>query len=203
MSWDLDTKGDSFDVIDNGFRMPVGFYKAKLAEFKESQQDGSGEFTFQVTAGPFVGQKSDTKLYNPKFADTPEKTANAAKRAKVWAARLGLITEADLGKPVALDFKKAVGKDCVIKLILDSYKDNKTGAMREIVKIDYMGVYDLAHPDIPDDFRKEYGLPPARPKKGGGSGGGANGQAATTTQQSTTNANVTKSVDELAADILA
>lgn len=166
MSWDLDFRGDNIEALEAGGRLPPGFYVAKVDNFAEDQKDGAGVFTFLVSAGPFAGQKTEAKLFNPKFADTAERAANAVRRAKVWAARLGLVGADDLTKIVPLDFRKAVNHNCVLKMETDSYED-RSGVKRETVKVGYMGVYPLDHPDIPEDFRMAMNLGPARPRKPG------------------------------------
>lgn len=151
MGFSLDLSGKSFEEIDKP-KFPVeGWYKATVDDYATDNDTGAEVVTFKISEGPFAGCTTKLFIYNPDYSDDREKaTEHAARMLK----RLGLMTDADMGKPdFTPDYAALVGKEFVLELKL------KDSGFANIAFNN--GVYPLDHYRIPAKVRKEMGLPPA------------------------------------------
>lgn len=188
-AWDFNFAGDTPAFLDSGGRVQDGWYRAKLGEVTDNQQDGSAELSFVITVGQFSGQKLEKKVWNPKFSNTPENAKKAAVEAKTILYRLGLCTKEDItnGKPMQKSFSEAVGREYVVQAKSRTYK-GKDGSDQHAIEVARFppGVYPLDHPNIPAEVRTALALGPARardasdgPAPAAAAGTPANGTAAT------------------------
>lgn len=161
-AWDLDFAGETSESLESGGYPAAGFYMAKLTATTPDQQDGGQNFDFIISVGPFAGKKVSRKLWNPGFADTEERKQNAIRHAKSWAHRLGL----DGPGKVSIVWEQAIGKEYVVEVTKRKYT-KKDGSQGEMTEIAYMGVYQKDHYDIPEAFRVQNNLGPAKPRPAG------------------------------------
>lgn len=172
-AWNLDfSTNRNRDEIDNGGRAPDGFYKANLAEVEDDQEDGAKLFKFKVSEGPYAGVVHTERISNPMMADTPAKAATIIKRAKLFASRLGLVSDSDLGRVSEINFDRAAGVPVVIHLKTNKFT-GKDGSQKEFQNLAFDGVYPFDHPDVPQPVRMSLGLPAARARTGAAGAKGA------------------------------
>lgn len=150
----------NFDNVDVGGMPEPGVYHVKLVKV-ESIDDGDHTPTenlgFTILAGNVSGQNGKTfteRLYLRGSDDN--KTRKAIARAMGFGKRMGVYTKADAeaGKPIELE--RAIGKEFIVELNPDTYTD-KNGNERTAVRLSYMGIWGLDHPDAPECTR--YGKP--------------------------------------------
>ncbi len=150
----------NFDNVDVGGMPEPGVYHVKLVKV-ESIDDGdhtpSENLSFSILAGNVSGQGGKTfteRLYLRGSDDN--KTRKAIARAMGFGKRMGVYTKADAeaGRPIELE--RAVGKEFIVELNPDAYVD-KNGNDRTAVRLSYMGIWGLDHPDAPECTR--YGKP--------------------------------------------
>jgi len=150
----------NFDNVDVGGMPEPGVYHVKLVKV-ESIDDGdhtpSENLSFSILAGNVSGQGGKTfteRLYLRGSDDN--KTKKAIARAMGFGKRMGVYTKADAeaGKPIELE--RAVDKEFIVELSPDAYVD-KNGNDRTAVRLSYMGIWGLDHPDAPECTR--YGKP--------------------------------------------
>ena len=134
------------------------FYLVTLAEEGEDNETGAFVLNFRIDGPTFKGAHKKVHLSNPGLAKTQEDGEKQLSRLRKWARRLGLITDADLGKPLAIDFAKAVGKPFVLE-IEPPRVDKRTGEMGRFPQVAYLGVYPLDHDSITAAERARLGLP--------------------------------------------
>lgn len=162
MAFDLDfSGGENSDFLDSGGRLPAGWYRARFAGQEDIQDNGGLRMKFEVSYGPFAGQKVNRMLSNPRFADDAKKKQNAATNLKSWAFRMGIVTkqEVDSGVKKAVDYNSKIGTEYVIHVV--PQKDYKTKEPNGFMEVAYTGVYPFAHHDIPPNVRTALALGPA------------------------------------------
>ena len=169
MVLDLDlTKFDNQDDLEQGDKVPPGWYPARLTDHYEDQKN-EGLYVFEYTladaCGAFGGKKMFQRINDPRSTDDPKKAATYMNRARALASRLGLVSTDALGRQTQAEFDQAIDSDVVVKIVNRPDRDDPNKVWNEI---DYLGVYPPNHPDVPDDERKRWGLPAARPKTGAG-----------------------------------
>ena len=178
MAWNLDFTGTTIDDVDKSAGPPPdGYYYARVESTEESLDDGSQSFVFLILKGRCAGKKQKTKINNPAFADDQKKAAAAAKKAQLYAVRLGLVDKGVNGKTASLDWSKAVGKEVVIQIKTQHFTGSD-GAAREWRDLAFDGIWPADHADVTNDIRVAAGLeqradlPAAgtKPAKGGNSG---------------------------------
>jgi hypothetical protein len=96
----VDLTNDTEEGIERGARADVGWYYAKLKDAFEDEASNKLVLKFQIVGGPFDGSHESYYLADPEYADA-SKRDEAARRVKMIAGRIGVITEADFGKNYA------------------------------------------------------------------------------------------------------
>lgn len=164
-AWDFNFAGETPAFVDSGGRLQEGWYRAKLTEVKDNQQDGSADLVFTVTVGQFAGQSIDKKVWNPRFSNTPENAKKAAIEAGTTLYRLGLCTKEEIkaGKQIQRPFSDAIGREYVVQAKNRAYKgkDGSDQTATEVCRFP-PGIYPLDHPSIPEAVRTALNLGPAR-----------------------------------------
>jgi hypothetical protein len=160
---DLDLTGvTDLKQIENAGRVPPGWYRVSVTDhFEDTQKEGTLVWEFTITGGAFDGKKL---FFHPNlpscYPDDPDKAKKAADRLSSLGLRFGLITDADKGKAVGVDFDRTMGMDMVVKV--NERKGTEGGIFWEI---GYLDVYPPNHERIPKDVRAALQLPPARDKR--------------------------------------
>lgn len=167
----------NFDQCDQGGMPEPGYYHAKVCKVESSDEQGktpSENLSFQILTGTVAGQggKQITEYLRLSGSDD-NKTRKVIQRAMGWGKRLGVYTEADAKVLAPIEFEKAIGKECVIEIEEHSYEDSRSGEQKTSIRISYMGVWSLDHPDAPECPR----LGKPGPKKPAAPAAGTNGKA--------------------------
>lgn len=142
------TTKDDFEPGQGGDRPEPGMYHTAVEWCNEKVDDGYVEVSFVVLAGKPDGQagKSIRERFHLQGSDDA-KTKTCHKRLGRLALVLGLITEADLGKNVNLDFSACDGRQCVIKVVEREGKDRE-GNAKKYKNVDFMGFWSLDDKDV-------------------------------------------------------
>lgn len=140
--------------MERGLRVDPGWYLATCTDAYETKNSSFGlEFTLKN------GQKITDFLNDPALAESDAAMRVARQHMIVAAKRLGLIGAGNMGQQVTLDWTDAIGREVVLHVKANNYKDKNTGLQVEgNPKIDFAGIYPLNHPKIPEDVRKQLGL---------------------------------------------
>ena len=93
-----------------------------------------------------VGKKYTERLYT---VSAKGKDKEIFERLTFWAWKLGLVTEAEIdsGDALSFDFNDACGRQCVLHLREEKYKD-KEGNDRASSRADYKGIYRVDDPEV-------------------------------------------------------
>lgn len=168
---DLDlSEQQTVEQVENMDRVPAGWYRATCDDHFEDTKGEGGEYVleFSVQAGAYAGKKLFYRFRDPaSITGDSKKGKTEAERQKIakarigmLAARFGLVSPDQLGKPGArIDFDKTVGREMVLQVT-----DQPTEGGGTFTGVAYAGVFPLDHEKIPDKVRKELSLPPARAK---------------------------------------
>lgn len=156
-----------FDQCDSGGMPEPGVYHVRLIKVESRDEPGktpSENLTFQILAGTVAGQsgKQITEYLRLQGSDN-EKSRKVIQRAMGWGKRLGVYTLADAKVLAPIEYERALQKEFIIEIEEHSYEDSKTGEQKTNVRISYMGVWGLDHPDAPEcpRFGKEAAKKPA------------------------------------------
>lgn len=150
----------NFDNVDVGGLPEPGVYHVKLVKV-ESQDDGqhtpSENLTFSILTGNVAGQggKQITERLYLQGKDEA-KTKKAIARAMGFGKRMGVYSKADAEACKPIELERGVGKEFIIELDADTYTDNN-GNERQSVRMSYMGIWGLDHPDAPSCPRQKNG----------------------------------------------
>lgn len=159
----LDFERTAEEVEAGGGVNQPGWYKATVETVEASGRfEGALLFRFLVTSGTYKGAKLTETLYDPSFAEDVDKADKMKQRLHLFASRLGL-WDGQAGRQT-VRWPDAVGREVVLEVTGQSWKDATTGEQRSKVGISYGGIYPPDHPKIPETQRKALSLPPARPK---------------------------------------
>lgn len=172
MAFKLNLSGaKSVEDLDRESHVEPGWYRAKVEDATQNDKTGAEVIVCQVMGGRFDGCKADIQLQDPEQVTDVKKAERAISRIQVIATRLGLVSKEMLGNDdVDINFNDAIGKEVVIECEAREYtKDN--GTKSSFTGIAYTGIYPLDHEKIPDQVRKDLGLPPARKSTKSQSGG--------------------------------
>ena len=133
MAEEFDYTPDDFDDRDltDQTRLPPGFYHMSVQDVEEDGGSEHDQLVLEfsvISPGDFTG--SPYTQYTPTGADDWMRKL----RLKI-AIALGLTTLEDYKAGKArVEWDEAVGKECVVELIEDSYKSKKTGNMVTCVR---------------------------------------------------------------------
>lgn len=175
MGFKLNLGGMTPDQADRENRAEPGWYRVKLKDTYEDDENGAQVLEFVVTDGPFAGTVVKQLLFNPDMAEDESRAKASADKATKWARRLGIAPDDAFGREdFEPDWISAIGNEYVLEL--ERTKNKATG--KEFTGPKYLGVYPLTHEKIPDKVRAELKLPPAV-RKQGNSGGGTHTTAPT------------------------
>src|SRR5208283_2311151 len=132
---------DGFDKI-----LP-GRYHAVIDNVDDTFMSKGAEkaviFTFKIVAGTEASEIGKTqKEFLTVFYDTPDAAAKGIKHPTKLALVTGLITPAQLGQPLSVDFSAARGRQLVIEIAKHSYK-NRDGVQVETTRIPFAGFHSV------------------------------------------------------------
>lgn len=178
----LDLGNDNVKNVDAGDRLPAGWYLAVVDDVVEDPKKPNMIFRFKVQApADFADRTVSYWLPDPTAIDGEGDRKKAENRVKMFARRIGLINDHDLGKDgVAKSWLDTIGTQ--VFLFCEKSKDS------DFVGVAYAGVYPLDYgriegqafaksfPASLEQYRTFKGTPAAH----GGAGGtnGATGHAA-------------------------
>lgn len=134
------------DDLGNAPQVPPGKYHVLVTDVKESGKDDKTPF---ILLKQRVLNGTDQHAVGMTIEDRVFLTAGAIKRVALVALRLGLISRADLGKNVRVDWSKAKGRELIVEVDTEEYT-TKDGAKRTKSKVTFGGVWDVQHPDAQD-----------------------------------------------------
>lgn len=156
MAFEVDLTGvTDLDAVDNGGKVPVGWYRATLDEYYEdTKNEGRHVFEITVSDGAFDGKHLYFSFFDGSGAQDEKGRKMAADRIAALASRLNLLTP---GQVNSVEFTAAAGKEIVINVV-----ENKKSGFTEIA---YLGIFPPDHHSIPETERKRLNLPPAKPKE--------------------------------------
>jgi hypothetical protein len=152
----LDLTGTTPEELEAGINVPPGKYHAVILNAEEDRESKTRciVLTFHTLAGTCpegVDSVHQESLYL---------TEKNEKRVSLFAKRLGLITDADFGKQVRLNWRTAIGKQVVIEVVNDPYqeKEKDTGRlkvgpdgkpiMRDSSKLAFAGIWPAEDPRV-------------------------------------------------------
>lgn len=118
---DLDWRGDTPEALDGEATLPPGKYHVVITGIKrEAERTPCLRFRYQVLAGTnrgIAGASGSERFYLG---------AEAVKRLKILAHRLGLVKDSDFGTRAGpLNFTAAIGRDLVVEVINEEAASNK------------------------------------------------------------------------------
>jgi hypothetical protein len=168
----------SMEQVENMDRVPVGWYRAQCVDhYEDAKAEDGGQYVleFDIQGGLYAGKKLFYRFKDPAIVDDEKGKKTARSRVSMLAARFGLITQDQLGKPgVPIDFDKSIGREVVLQVT-----EQKTQNGGTFIGLAYAGIYPLDHEKIPDNVRKDLNLPASRAKTAApGASGAAGGTAA-------------------------
>lgn len=147
LNFDFNTSGMKTEKdLDLGRDLPKGKYVA-VVETVEKDQSGTNtcmKFTFGVVGGPYSGRKVFERLFL---------TEKANNRVILFGNRLGIIAEAELGKPsVRKSWREAIGKKVVIEVENREY-EAKDGSKKTATNLTFGGIFKLDDEKVADVVR--------------------------------------------------
>ena len=154
------------DLEQDDFLVP-GWYMAEVYDTQKDDSTGVTTVDYVVTVGPHAGKHTKDRVTDPEYIGDPAKREGVEKRSSKVCARMGLVPKDGYGQDnVEIEFTQAIGKAFVIHVEKDSFVNEK-GKTVETARMGYLNMYPhpFDHERIPDDVRKELGLPPAKGKK--------------------------------------
>ncbi len=137
------------DLEGNNNRPLPGMYHVMIDTVREMPDDNYVQLDFSVLAGTPEGQEN--KKLSQRFYITgkdDEKTKSCLSRLARVAVETGLMTRADVGKDLDIDFTAAEGRDCVIKVKSRVYVSDKTGEKVNGVEMDFLGIWATDHEEV-------------------------------------------------------
>jgi hypothetical protein len=189
VAWNLDFTTESADAVDKSVGyLPEGWYRARLIAASDEMESGAKKLTFEVTYGPHTGRKFTETLNNPTLIDDTDKAKTALQRARIFGIRLGLIPRNTVGVVAPADYEMAVGREVVVRMKHRTFKGND-GQMKEFTGLDFSGIYEFEHPDVPKEVRPSLGLPPVPGATGSAPAGAPAGTVASAASPATAAAN--------------
>lgn len=154
---EMDLSDYTPDNVEKTDGLPPGWYRATIKVVSIDERSGALLFRFEVMDGEHEGSHISERLWDPKRADSPDKADMSRKRRVLWAKRLGLLAEADFGKPgVVVPWDHAVDRVYAIQVKERKYKDS-SGTEKVAYNIDFGGVYSLDDQRVPEELRGEPG----------------------------------------------
>jgi hypothetical protein len=136
LNMDMDLSDVRPDELESGEIVPIGRYHALLEEIKRvSDMTSYFKLRFKLLAGTNpagVGHTFQEKLFL---------TEKAKPRLRGIAARMGLLTTANCGERVTINWGDAVGKEFVIEIV-DHEFDGKNGKVKT-TQLSYAGIWTL------------------------------------------------------------
>jgi hypothetical protein len=155
--WKLDFSNETPEQVDLAAgTIPAGYHRARLESQDDDLETGAKRLTFKLSHGLHTGKRLTERVNNPDFVDGDESKMWAAKRAKIFVTRMGAIPR-DATGIVEPDWARCVGQEYVIKVKHREYQ-GKSGTATA-VEVDFGGIFDLNHKDIPVEARVDLGLP--------------------------------------------
>jgi len=156
LSMDMDLSDVRPDELEGGETVPTGRYHARLESVKRiSDMNSHLKLRFTLLAGTNpagVGHTFQEKLFL---------TEKAKPRLRGIATRMGLLTTANCGERVTINWGDAVGKEFVIEIV-DHEFDGKNGKVKT-TQLGYVGVWPLGDERV-KDVPKAKAQQPAAPK---------------------------------------
>lgn len=154
LEMDLDLTGIDLDEADKGMTpIPAGWYRAVVGDLWEDHKNpGTLAIEFVMDGGPFDGRKLTERLFDPANSQDAEKAKTTAKRRGIFALRLGLVSREQSGQVVRPDWSKAIGRECIVKIVHRKYKDD-AGNEREGAQLDFAGVFSTTDERAPEALR--------------------------------------------------
>jgi hypothetical protein len=138
--------------------VPEGWYRCRVADvFEDRKNPDATVFQFEVQSGPFRKSLIWDRLFDPASADDADKAKTFLKRMAIYAMHLDLISSNAFGHRVPVDWRRAIGRDCFVRVKERSYTDSETAEKRKACGVDFCGVFALLDQRVPEQIRKEYG----------------------------------------------
>jgi hypothetical protein len=156
LSMEMDLSEVSPDDREGGSTVPTGQYHARLESIQRvSDMNSHLKLRFKLLAGTTaagVGQTFQEKLFL---------TEKARPRLRGIATRMGLLTTANCGERVTINWGDVIGKEFVIEIV-DHEFEGKNGKVKT-TQLNFVGVYQLNDERVKDVPRAK-GQQPAAPK---------------------------------------
>lgn len=156
------TPDEPIDAAEGGatVREP-GWFRCVVEEAGDDiEHEGQTKLKFIVTHGRHRNSVIWVTLTHPDLAAS-EKAAKAAKsKYAIYLHRLGLWD--GVSKEVTADWGDCVGREMVLELEPNHWKDKTTGEERTSYRPTFAGIYHVDDDRIPEAARKACGLPPVK-----------------------------------------
>jgi hypothetical protein len=172
LEFTIDLTGDTPETIEAGTQTPPGWYHARLEDIYDDEKTaGVVVFKYKVLSGnggAWTGRYVFDRVGDPDAAEGENAADFIRRRIKLLAKRLGLLDDERIkaGGQAELTWYAALNKEVVLNVKRRSYDEKdratgqKTGNRREIVGVDFAGVYPIGYPldklpkDCPTDMRR-------------------------------------------------
>jgi hypothetical protein len=175
LEFHLDLDQDSEEKLEAGDRPGPGWYHAVVDDvYEDEKHAGVVVFEYKVLTsigGLWDGRKIYDRINDPELVESADAATTTVRRIKVLAKRFGLIGKEEYGQSgLQKSWLDTRGQEVLLELKRRSYRDKQTGEPREIVSVDFAGIYplDYAVERLPKSFPPELrhllkGAPGANP----------------------------------------
>lgn len=147
----------NLDDLDRPRYHVAGWYRGTIVQHSISEKSEE-VLTIRTNGGPYDNLQIDFKMGSPDMVtgDTAQqiqdRAAAASNRLAQIAKRFDLITAADIGKTIHLDFGKLIGREIIFEI------QTRKGDRGSFSDIAYTGIYPPNFARIPPEVRKQLGV---------------------------------------------
>lgn len=154
-AWELDFEGTTGEGQEQEATVDApSWYQAVVQDVFEDRKTQDLHFKFGVMDGPFENYIIQDRLTNPANGDTDEKKRIFRNRARLYARRLGLVSEEEKSM-FGVDFFDAVGREVWLYVVKQTWKLKDGSGEGSRVGPTFDGIYPIDDPRVQEKMAKQ------------------------------------------------